>query len=331
MRGRHSSTDAALDRPEERRRGDRPERIVAALRGEQALGILDASGDAVLVVASDGAVAYANAMAAEVFAAPTTVLAGQPADLLVPQLASVVHALADRRAAGDLTAGPAGEGAELSALRLDGTRFPATVWVTPLHTRRGLLVAATIRDLSRQHETDTRLQRFAARAHERQDLANAILASVTEAALLVVDAGGRITATNRTAQKLLGYRTGELVGVPLSRLSDADDLAAAAADLGVPPGGDPLLEMARSGLPTAQDWTWRTKDGDRRAVALRVTPVGEADATAGFVVTATERVVALQPVLAGPRSSGERLLLELDDAPTRALRWQVGGGWARRR
>ena len=53
------------------------------------------------------------------------------------------------------------------------------MWVTPLHTRRGLLVAATIRDLSRQHESDARLERFATRAHERQDLANAMLASVT--------------------------------------------------------------------------------------------------------------------------------------------------------
>src|SRR4051812_1957826 len=121
MRGRHSTTDPAFDQDDDRLRRDRPERIVASLRGEQALGILDASGDAVLVIASDGAVAYANAMAAEVFAAPTTLLAGQPADLLVPQLATVVSALTDRRAGGDLTAGPAGEGTDLAALRLDGT------------------------------------------------------------------------------------------------------------------------------------------------------------------------------------------------------------------
>jgi PAS domain S-box-containing protein len=330
MRGRRIG-DAAPDRPEERHRRERAERIVAGLRGEQALGILDASGDAVLVIGSDGAVAYANAMAAEIFAAPTTLLAGQPADLLVPQLASVVHALTDRRASGDLTSGPAGEGTELAALRLDGTRFPATVWVTPLHTRRGMLVAATIRDLTRQQENDTRVHRFATRAHEHQDLANALLAGVTETALLVTDAHGRITATNRAAQKLLGYRTGELVGVPTSRLCDEDDLAAAAAELGVRPGCDPLLELARSGLPTAQDWTWRTKDGDRRPVSLRVTPVGDSRDPTGFVLSATERAVAWEPVLAGPRSSGERLLLELDDAPTRALRWQVGGGWARRR
>jgi len=49
------------------------------------------------------------------------------------------------------------------------------------------------------------------------------------------------------------------------------------------------------------------------------------------VITATERVAAWESVLAGARGSGDRLLLELDDAPTRALRWQVGGGWARRR
>lgn len=323
---------ASPDRPEQlrRRRRDRPEHIVGALRGEQALGILDASGDAVLAIAVDGSVAYANAMAAEVFAAPTTVLAGQPADLLLPQLASVVTALRDRRLVGDLTSGPAGEGTSLGALRLDGTRFPATVWVTPVHTRRGLLVAATVRDLTRQHETDARLERFAARAQEQQDVAAAVLGAVTEAALILADGRGRITAANRTACTLLGYRTDELLGLPTTRLSDDDDLTAAAAELGTPAGGDPLVELARSGLRTAQEWVYRTKDGDRRPVFLRVTAVGDPRDPSGFVLSATERAAAWEPVLA-TGGAGERLLLELDDAPTRALRWQVGGGWARRR
>jgi PAS domain S-box-containing protein len=329
---RRRSAVASPDRPEEprRRRRDAPERIIAAVRGEQALGVLDASSDAVLVVAADGSVAYANAMAADVFAAPTTVLAGQPADLLVPQLAGVVQALRERRAAGDLTVGPVADGTELGALRLDGSRFPATVWVTPLQTRRGMLLAATIRDLTRQHETDARLQRFAARAQERQSVAAAVLGAVSEVALVLADANGRITAANRSAEKLLGYRAEELAGLPTTRLSDEDEVAVAAGELGLPAGSDPLLEMARSGLRTGQDWVFLTKDGTRRPVSLRVSAVGDPREPSGFVYVASERAVAWEPVLAG-RSGGDRLLLELDDAPTRALRWQVGGGWARRR
>ncbi|MGZ4612185.1 MAG: PAS domain-containing protein [Kineosporiaceae bacterium] len=323
---------ASPDQPEvpRRRRREAPERIIAALRGEQALGILDASSDAVLVVAADGGVAYANAMAAEVFAAPTTVLAGQPADLLVPQLASVVQALRERRVAGDLIAGPAGAGTELGALRLDGTRFPATVWVTPLRTRRGIVVAATVRDLTRHHETGTRLQRFAARAQEHEDAVAAVLAAVTEVAVVLADGLGRVTAANRGTEKLLGYRAQELVGQPTTRLSDPGELAAAAAELGLAQGCDPLLELARSGLPTGQDWVYVAKDGTRRPVSLRVTAVGDPREPSGFVYVATERASAWEPVLAA-RGGGDRLLLELDDAPTRALRWQVGGGWARRR
>ncbi|HVN13391.1 MAG TPA: PAS domain-containing protein [Kineosporiaceae bacterium] len=323
---------ASPDRPEapRRRRREAPGRIMAALRGEQALGILDASGDAVLAVAADGSVAYANAMAAEVFAAPTTVLTGQPAELLVPQLASVVQALRDRRAAGDLTVGPAGPGAELGALRLDGIRFPATVWVTPLRTRRGMLVAATVRDLTRQHETDARVRRFAARAQEQQDVVAAVLAAVTEVALVLADGRGRVTAANRATEKLLGCRAEELVGQPTTALSDPGELAAAAAELGVAQGCDPLLELARSGLPTGQDWVYVARDGTRRPVSLRVTAVGDPREPTGFVYVAVERAAAWEPVLAS-RGSGDRLLLELDDAPTRALRWQVSGGWARRR
>jgi PAS domain S-box-containing protein len=329
--GRGRSTVSPEDRPEVApKRRDRPERIVAALRGEQALGILDASSDAVLAVAADGTVAYANAMAAEVFAAPTAVLVGQPADLLLPHLAGVVQALRARRSTGDLTAGPAGEGGELTALRMDGSRFPAGVWVTPLGTRRGMLVAATVRDLTSRQETDARLQRFATRAKEHEDAVRAVLTAVTEVAVVLADGHGRITAANRAAERLLGYRGGELAGVPTTRLSDPDDLAAAAAELGLAAGADPLVELARSGLPTAQEWTWLSKDGERRPVALRVSAVGDPREPSGFVCVATERTPSWEPVMAA-RTGGDRLLLELDDAPTRALRWQVGGGWARRR
>ncbi len=327
-RGR--STLAREDRPEAPRRRDRPERVVAGLRGEQALGILDASSDAVLALGADGSVAYANAMAAEVFAAPTAVLVGQPADLLLPHLAGVVRALRDRRAAGDLTTGPAGDGGELTAMRMDGTRFPATVWVTPLSSRRGLVVAATVRDLTSRHETDARVERFATRAREHEDAVRAVLGAVTEVALVITDDHGRVTSANRTAERLLGYRPGELAGMPTTRLSDPDDLAAAAAELGIAEGADPLVELARSGLPTAQEWTWLTKDGERRHVALRVSAVGDPRRPSGFVCAATERAPSWEPVLAA-RTGGDRLLLELDDAPTRALRWQVGGGWSRRR
>jgi PAS domain S-box-containing protein len=193
-----------------------------------------------------------------------------------------------------------------------------------------MLVAATVRDLTRQHETDARLQHVAARAQEHQDQAAAMLAAVSEAALVLADARGRITAVNRTAEKLLGYRADELLGLPTTRLSDEDEVAVAAVELGVPAGGDPLLEMARSGLPTGQDWVFVTKDGGRRPVSVRVSTAGDPRDPTGFVYVATERAAAWEPVLAG-RSGGDRLLLELDDAPTRALRWQVGGGWARRR
>jgi PAS domain S-box-containing protein len=327
---RARSTVAPEDRPETPKRRDRPERVVSGLRGEQALGILDASSDAVLAVAGDGTVAYANAMAADVFAAPTAVLVGQPADLLLPHLAGVVQALRARRAEGDLTAGPAGEGGGLTAMRMDGTRFPATVWITPLATRRGMLVAATVRDLTSRHESEARLQRFATRAQEHEDAVRAVLAAVTEVALVLTDDRGRVTTANRAAERLLGYRAGELAGTPTTQLSDPDDLAAAAAELGLPVGADPLVELARSGLPTAQEWTWVTKEGERRPVALRVSAVGDPRRPSGFVCVATERAPVWEPVLAA-RTGGDRLLLELDDAPTRALRWQVGGGWSRRR
>ena len=239
--GRGHSTVSPEDRPEAAaKRRDRPERLVAALRGEQALGILDASSDAVLAVGADGTVAYANAMAAEVFSAPTAVLVGQPADLLLPRTSrrrpGSARAACRRRP--DHRARRRGRGAcrhahgrhpvpghglgnprehpARDARRRDSAR--------PHLAARDRGAAATVRGpgagargrpargARRSHRGGAGAGRWPGPDHFRQP-------------------GGRAPA------RVPG---GELSGLPTTRLSDPDDLAAAAAEIGSPPAPTPL-------------------------------------------------------------------------------------------
>jgi len=70
--------------------------------------------------------------------------------------------------------------------------------------------------------------------------------------------------------------------------------------------------------------------GERRPVSLRITAIGNRTDPSGFVCVAEDRSFAWSPV-GSAAGTTDRLLLDLDDAETRSLRWQVGGSrYARR-
>jgi PAS domain S-box-containing protein len=331
-------------------------RAASRLRGDEALSLLDSSPDAVVGLDAYARVVFANAVAERTFGATQGDLLGLGVDDLVPHLARAVTSLRMRIEAGDAAAGPAGAGTELAGLRADGARFPATVWLTPVRAGRRMLIAATVRDLTGQRVADAHARRQAAelsralqQAEHGRDQVAAVLRAVSERVLILADASGTITAFNRGAERLLGYTAAEMIGQPTTRLSDPDELAAVAHELGLDAGIDPLLELTRSGLPNTQEWSYLAKSGERRPVSLKITAIGNRTDPSGFVCLAEDRSFAWSPVTpaagsahggsgghgasAGTSSGtgGERLLLDLDDAETRSLRWQVGGSrYARR-
>jgi len=183
-----------------------PVRVVARLRGDEALNLLDASPDAVIGLDAYARVVFANAVAEQTFGEQRGGLVGAGVDDLVPHLARAVTSLRMRVEAGDALPGPAGTGTELAGVRADGARFPATVWLTPVRAGRRMLIAATVRDLTPQRAADARVRRQAAELNRalqqaeqgRQQVA-AVLRAVSERVIIIADAGGVITAFNRAA------------------------------------------------------------------------------------------------------------------------------------
>ncbi|HEY6793757.1 MAG TPA: PAS domain S-box protein [Kineosporiaceae bacterium] len=314
-----------------------PPRAVARLRGDEALHLLDASPDAVIGLDAYARVVFANAVAERTFGEQRVGLVGVGVDDLVPHLARAVTALRMRVESGDAVPGPAGVGTELAGVRADGSRFPATVWLTPVRAGRRMLIASTVRDLTPQRAADARARRQAAelnralqQAEQAREQVGAVLRAVTERVIIIADAAGTVVAFNRAAERLLGYTAAEIIGRPTTTLSDPDELAAVAQELGIDASLDPLLELTRSGLPNTQEWSYLTNRGERRPVSLRITAIGNRADPSGFVCVAEDRGFAWSPGGSGS-STSDRLLLDLDDAETRSLRWQVGGSrYARR-
>lgn len=305
--------------------------LLERLRGRDALALLDAGPDAVLAVDPGNRVVLYNRAAERVFGHPRAEVVGRSADLLVTPAARGVLALLRQQVLDGARPGPAGEAVEVAGLRRDGTGFPAAVWLARVETRHGPVVTAVFRDSSAQRAADLRAQAVAAQLQQSQDVVTAVLRAISDRVIILADAEGRITAVNRAAERLLGYGAAELVGRSTLCLYDPDDIAVAAAELGLEPGLDPLLEITRSGLPNLQEWAYLTKDGRRCPVSLKILAVGDRRNPSGFACVANDLTLGWQPIAASG-ANADRLLRELDDAPTRALRWQVGGsGYARRR
>jgi two-component system, cell cycle sensor histidine kinase and response regulator CckA len=142
---------------------------------------------------------------------------------------------------------------------------------------------------------DRYAQEFAALASRRQaEAAQARLAAIVESsedAILSMDAAGTILTWNAGAERMLGYRAGEIIGQPVTRLLPGDPA----------PLGEPILQRLRRGesLPSFEA-ACVTKDGRRLAVSMTASPL----------MATGERVIGVSAILRDitPRAQAEAAL-----------------------
>ena len=147
-------------------------KLVAALaQHQEAEGrfqrLFDLAPDATIAVAADGSIAMVNTQAGRLFGYPPDELTGQPAEILVPD--ALKDALsADRAGYFAQPALPATDSMQLTGQRRDGSEFPAEVSLSGLLTDHGMLVAASIRDVSERLELEAERERLRAEAEQER-------------------------------------------------------------------------------------------------------------------------------------------------------------------
>jgi two-component system, sensor histidine kinase and response regulator len=146
--------------------------------------------------------------------------------------------------------------------------------------------------------TGLTMQRLLGEVRAGRDRLAGVLNAATETAIVAVHASGApITLFNRGAERMLGYRAEEVVGVASPGLFlDRGEIGARAAELGVEPGHEVFLTVPRREGDETRQWTFVRKDGRRLRVSMTVTVQRDAHgAVTGFLGVATdvtERVAA---------------------------------------
>ncbi len=127
---------------------------------------------AVLLVDSEGVVGFCNAETEHMFGYTVEELTGKCIDILVPAAVRHGHGALRRSFFANPSKRPMGVGRDLKARRRDGGEFPVEIGLTPIDTERGLVVLATIVDITARAQAEKALAQRASeleRANKRLD------------------------------------------------------------------------------------------------------------------------------------------------------------------
>lgn len=165
--------------------------------------MLDAAPDATLIVGPNGRIELVNEQADRLFGYAAGELIGQSVEVLIPERYRSRHPEHREHYFAHPHPRPMGAGFELYGLRKDGSEFPAEISLAPLHTARGRLVSAAIRDASERKRAEGKFR--------------ALLEAAPDA-IVIVNRQGRIVLVNAQTEKLFCYQRTELLGQPVEKL-----------------------------------------------------------------------------------------------------------------
>jgi PAS domain S-box-containing protein len=123
---------------------------VTELKSSQELSdsLLYHAPDPVIITDNDGRILRVNELVTSVFGYARDELVGKPIELLVPERLRGAHAGHRHGYHANPHVRSMGAGVELSAVRRDGTEFPAEISLGPVETDEGTIIICSVRDIS---------------------------------------------------------------------------------------------------------------------------------------------------------------------------------------
>ena len=120
--------------------------------------VVEWAPSAMVMIDSDGIMVLVNAQTERMFNYERAALIGQPVEMLVPARFGHHH-MADRTGFfGDSKPRPMGVGRDLAGCRADGSEFPVEIGLNPIDTEAGIMVLASIIDITERQRAQQRLE-----------------------------------------------------------------------------------------------------------------------------------------------------------------------------
>jgi two-component system, LuxR family, sensor kinase FixL len=170
--------------------------------------------NAMIMVGPSGAIVMVNAEAERIFGYSRNELLGRSVEMLLPERFCVAHP--ELRAAffSAPSARPMGAGRDLYGLKKDRQEFPIEIGLNPIETEGGLMVMASIIDITERKASELALSESEHRARS--------LAAIVESsgdAIISLSLDGRVATWNKSAEHMFGYTAAEMIGQPIVHLA----------------------------------------------------------------------------------------------------------------
>jgi PAS domain S-box-containing protein len=216
--------------------------------------IIESSQDAIASKDLEGIITSWNKSAEKLFGYKAEEIIGRPVTLIIPQELHDDEPLILSK----IRAGERIEHFQTVRLRKDGRRIDVSLTVSPIRDDRGKIIGAAkiVRDITRQKKLEDAARRLAAIVESSDD------------AIASKDLNGIITSWNRSAEKLFGYQSEEIIGRPVTVIIPPE----------LHPDEQMILSKIRRGEKIDHFETIRLrKDGERIEVSLTISPVKDED------------------------------------------------------
>ena len=124
---------------------------------DQFRDLLETAPDGIVIIDGDGRIVLVNRQTETLFGWSREQLIGQTVEKLLPEPFWGRHATHGTASSDDLELRPMGADLDLYARRADGSEFPVEISLSPLRTDQGLLLSASVRDVSERKQAQQAL------------------------------------------------------------------------------------------------------------------------------------------------------------------------------
>ena len=194
--------------------------------------LLESAPDAVIVIEGDGQIALVNAQTEQLFGFPREQLIGHPVEILMPRRFRDAHIRHRVGYVGEPYRRPMDAGLNLYGQRADGSEFPLDISLAPVETDQGMLIAATVRDVTDRKRLEGARDEFIHHAAHELRTPLATLGALSETLALRMG-----EMSEQDVSDALGalMRQGERANKLVANLLDLSQLESGHADVGLVP------------------------------------------------------------------------------------------------